>query len=297
MPAATRVLLALLACGAGAGLRVRVWPQRGSVVLRRAQSQFLDPEGAPEQPAATANFTYNGDSSPKDAGSLPLSPAMTYPKYVTMSKKRVVVTFRYSGGSGFKATYEAAAKILKERFPDILVNKVIIEVNSARDEDQFDILVDGKLAYVKRKDKPGVYLQMRTLAQFIARARRRRRPNQLVYGDVETYEPEQQRLAQQLAEERALVQDIDDDDDIEDFSKFISAAGCDDAVGVGGINGGHGTNGSNGVEDPFTSSIDMDSLRESIAEDKKVVEALSTRWLELIDEEQRRRDDSNDEKL
>ena len=163
----------------------------------------LTPGIVDEDPSATANFSFERSAR----SGMPLSPPMTLSKYQTMRNKRVVLTIRYSGGSGLKAAYEAAAAIIKERFPDVLVQRTVLEVQSQKDEDQFEILVDGKLAYLKRKDKPGVFLQMDTLEQFIRRARRRRRPDQLVYGDMDTYEPEHRELLSAIDRQNGNVED------------------------------------------------------------------------------------------
>ncbi|CAN0342020.1 unnamed protein product, partial [Ectocarpus sp. 13 AM-2016] len=92
-----------------------------------------------------------------------------------------------SGGGGFKRYFEEIAIVLKRHFPDVLIDREIVEVSSTREEEVFEIRIDGKLVCAKRRGKPGVFLHMETFAQAIRKARQRRRPGAIVYGDQETY--------------------------------------------------------------------------------------------------------------
>eukprot|EP00752_Nemacystus_decipiens_P017324 g15520.t1 len=113
---------------------------------------------------------------------------MTVRKFKTMQDRRVPVTIKYSGGGGFKAYFEEIAMVLKRHFPDVIIDREIVEVSSMREEEVFEIRVDGKLVCAKRRGKPGVFLHMETFVQAIRKARQRRRPGSIVYGDQETYQ-------------------------------------------------------------------------------------------------------------
>lgn len=116
------------------------------------------------------------------------APAMTVHKFETMQDRRVPVAIKYSGGGGFKRYFEEIATVLKRHFPDVLIDREIVEVSSTREEKVFEIRIDGKLVCTKRRGKPGVFLHMDTFAQAIRKARQRRRPGSIVYGDQETYQ-------------------------------------------------------------------------------------------------------------
>ncbi|CAM9535192.1 unnamed protein product [Ectocarpus sp. 12 AP-2014] len=115
------------------------------------------------------------------------APPMTVRKFKTMQDRRVPVSIKYSGGGGFKRYFEEIAIVLKRHFPDVLIDREIVEVSSTREEEVFEIRIDGKLVCAKRRGKPGVFLHMETFAQAIRKARQRRRPGAIVYGDQETY--------------------------------------------------------------------------------------------------------------
>ncbi|CAB1113182.1 unnamed protein product [Ectocarpus sp. CCAP 1310/34] len=119
--------------------------------------------------------------------SFEFAPPMTVRKFKTMQDRRVPVSIKYSGGGGFKRYFEEIAKVLKRHFPDVLIDREIVEVSSTREEEVFEIRIDGKLVCAKRRGKPGVFLHMETFAQAIRKARQRRRPGAIVYGDQETY--------------------------------------------------------------------------------------------------------------
>eukprot|EP00903_Cladosiphon_okamuranus_P019110 g17583.t1 len=120
--------------------------------------------------------------------SFEFAPPMTVRKFKTMQDRRVPVSIKYSGGGGFKRYFEEIAMVLKRHFPDVIINREIVEVSSTREEEVFEIRIDGKLVCAKRRGKLGVFLHMETFAQAIRKARQRRRPGSIVYGDHETYQ-------------------------------------------------------------------------------------------------------------
>ena len=118
---------------------------------------------------------------------------VTLRKFLTMQKKRVVVSIK-AGGALSPSYIAAAEKLIKHWHPDVVLRKDLSRIVSDEDRDQdspnggggtFEIWVDGKLAYAKNREKRGVFLQMRTLSLAIQKARRRRRPGQVIYGDEE----------------------------------------------------------------------------------------------------------------
>lgn len=137
----------------------------------------------------------------EDIASFDFAPPMTVHKYQTMQDRRVPVMIKYTGGGGFKRYYDEIVHVLKMHFPDVRIAREIVE-GSTREEEIFEIRIDGKLVCTKRRRKPGVYLHMETLQQAIRKARQRRRPGAIVYGDEETY-----RNVKALIEERALEND------------------------------------------------------------------------------------------
>mmetsp|Transcript_13036 Transcript_13036/g.45823 ORF Transcript_13036/g.45823 Transcript_13036/m.45823 type:complete len:101 (-) Transcript_13036:401-703(-) len=71
-------------------------------------------------------------------------------------------------------------RIFQQEFPDCILNR---EISGEKATGVFDIFVDQRLVYMKQRDRAGTYLSMRALNAAIVRARRMRRPNQIVYGD------------------------------------------------------------------------------------------------------------------
>eukprot|EP00904_Undaria_pinnatifida_P010333 jgi/Undpi1/642/HiC_scaffold_10.g04106.m1 len=100
-----------------------------------------------------------------DVAGFEFAPAMTVRKFATMQDRRVPVAIKYSGGGGFKRYFEEISTVLKRHFPDVLINREIVEVSSTREEKVFEIRIDGKLVCTKRRGKPGVFLHMETFAQ------------------------------------------------------------------------------------------------------------------------------------
>jgi hypothetical protein len=122
-----------------------------------------------------------------------------------IQSKRVPVTIRYSAESGLKPFFLTTAKHIKEAFPDVVIERVILpKVNHIINESNvdtkggalagstFEVLVDGKVVV---RTAPGrksgvhqvntemtVFINMQELNGAISRARRRRRPSNTVYG-------------------------------------------------------------------------------------------------------------------
>jgi hypothetical protein len=120
--------------------------------------------------------------------------------------KRVPVSIRYSAESGLKPFFLTAAKHIKDAFPDVVLERVILPKVDHVSESTFDpksggvlagstfeVVVDGKV--VIRTAPPGrkggvhqgnnemtVFMNMQELDGAISRARRRRRPSNTVYG-------------------------------------------------------------------------------------------------------------------
>ena len=126
---------------------------------------------------------------------------------LVLQSKRVPVSIRYSADSGLKPYFLTVAKRIKETFPDVLLERVILPkmdigesgFTSSGDTSfagsTFEVLVDGK-AVVKtaptggRKSSPyfaggnsmTVFVSMDELEMAVGRARRKRRPS-TVYGE------------------------------------------------------------------------------------------------------------------
>jgi len=128
---------------------------------------------------------------------LPLSPPLSYDKFLKMQDKRVVVTVRYSGESGLRPYFLTVAKKLKASHPDVVIERRILpsaELDGVGgSEATFEILVDGKVVIGKKnrtrrqrvavdvKRSRSVFVSMQELDLAISRARRRRRPT-TTYG-------------------------------------------------------------------------------------------------------------------
>ncbi|CAM9726218.1 unnamed protein product, partial [Hapterophycus canaliculatus] len=81
----------------------------------------------------------------EEVASFEFAPPMTVRKFMTMQDRRVPVLIKYSGGGGFKRYFEEIAKVLKRHFPDVIIDREIVEVSSTREEEVFEIRIDGKL--------------------------------------------------------------------------------------------------------------------------------------------------------
>jgi hypothetical protein len=121
----------------------------------------------------------------------------------------VVVTICYSGGNGLRPYFLTAAKRIKDSFPDIVIEKLILPSREeGGDDGTFEVLVDGKVVInrtrANRSSNGGggssgsgggsgtsvvaslksVFVSLSTVEAAIHKARRRRRPSSTVY-DVE----------------------------------------------------------------------------------------------------------------
>lgn len=120
------------------------------------------------------------------------APPMTWSKFVTMSKKRIVVTIHHD-----RQDLADLAKLkIKQLFPDAIVECLKRDEVTPTPASLFEILVDGKIVWSGER-RGVVYLNRFKLQTAIEAARRRRRPRQVVYGDPSTYEQYQNRLLQQ----------------------------------------------------------------------------------------------------
>ncbi|CAM9473185.1 unnamed protein product [Scytosiphon promiscuus] len=146
----------------------------------------------------------------EEVASFEFAPPMTVRKFMTMQDRRVPVLIKYSGGGGFKRYFEEIAKVLKRHFPDVIIDREIVEVSSTREEEVFEIRIDGKLVCAKRRGKLGVFLHMDTFAQAIRKARQRRRPGSIVYGDQETYMNVKALTDERTADDFSLERDFKD---------------------------------------------------------------------------------------
>lgn len=135
----------------------------------------------------------NGESSTemidlKEEELLPVAPAVSFRKFLTMQERRVVVTIRYAEYAGWKPYYLTAAKKIKASHPDVLLEKRLIP--SIEGDEIFDILVDGKMVIgnqAKAAATRKVFCNMVELDLAISRARRRHRPS-TTYGIVASEE-------------------------------------------------------------------------------------------------------------
>jgi hypothetical protein len=110
------------------------------------------------------------------------------------------VSIRYSAESGLKPYFLTVAKRIKDTFPDVLLERMIlpkVEIGESGFDSKgsaagsvFEVLVDGKVvvrtAPGRKVDRSGnkmtVFVSMQEVDTAISRARRKRRPS-TVYGD------------------------------------------------------------------------------------------------------------------
>eukprot|EP00526_Cylindrotheca_closterium_P020961 CAMPEP_0113607966 /NCGR_PEP_ID=MMETSP0017_2-20120614/3669_1 /TAXON_ID=2856 /ORGANISM="Cylindrotheca closterium" /LENGTH=209 /DNA_ID=CAMNT_0000516611 /DNA_START=71 /DNA_END=700 /DNA_ORIENTATION=- /assembly_acc=CAM_ASM_000147 len=109
--------------------------------------------------------------------------------------KRVPVSVRYSEKSGLRPYYLTVAKKIKETFPDVVMDKILlpkVEVSenaNINEGSTFEVIVDGKIV-VRSPSRKGssfgesvqIFVNMQEVEAAICRARKRRRP-QTVYGE------------------------------------------------------------------------------------------------------------------
>jgi hypothetical protein len=108
--------------------------------------------------------------------------------------KRVPVSVRYSEEPGLKPYYLTVAKKIKDAYPDVVLDKVVLpkvqisEGNNNGEGVTFEVIVDGKIVVRTpgRKsygiENMHVFVNMQEVEAAIIRARKRRRP-QTVYGE------------------------------------------------------------------------------------------------------------------
>eukprot|EP00526_Cylindrotheca_closterium_P029426 CAMPEP_0113613634 /NCGR_PEP_ID=MMETSP0017_2-20120614/6742_1 /TAXON_ID=2856 /ORGANISM="Cylindrotheca closterium" /LENGTH=226 /DNA_ID=CAMNT_0000522757 /DNA_START=71 /DNA_END=751 /DNA_ORIENTATION=+ /assembly_acc=CAM_ASM_000147 len=157
----------------------------GESCVEPSTKEFLEATEATEAPLAV-----NGDN---DVSSF--APPLTYDKYLTMQSKRVPVSVRYSEKSGLRPYYLTVAKKIKETFPDVVMDKILlpkVEVSenaNINEGSTFEVIVDGKIV-VRSPSRKGssfgesvqIFVNMQEVEAAICRARKRRRP-QTVYGE------------------------------------------------------------------------------------------------------------------
>jgi len=185
-----------------------------SSLIDRYQDQYVEDEKQDES-----------NRVKEKQGMMPNAPAMSFRKFLTMQvgdskkssenkaksrksiegnggyktlDKRVVVTICYSGASGLRPYFLTAAKRIKESFPDVLIEKLILpSKEEGGDDSTFEVLVDGKVVVGKARASRSsggsaslagglrsVFVSLSGLDAAIAKARRKRRPATTVYSDA-----------------------------------------------------------------------------------------------------------------
>jgi len=175
----------------------------GSIGSRRG-----DPSGwttaPPHLPAAATSSADAGDffegdfatnDPPPDVlplSALPVSPPLSFRKFLTMQEKRVVVTIQYNANSGLRPYFLTAAKRIKERHPDVVIEKLILPEPDEPADRVFAISVDGKVAVGGKQRSRGedgdghrhVFVSLEELGFAIEKARRKKRPHSS-YGGID----------------------------------------------------------------------------------------------------------------
>lgn len=123
------------------------------------------------------------------------APPLNYEKYLTMQKKRVCVTIKYSKEYGLKPYYLTVAKKVKDEYPDVSIESIPLSSedkdtegsdSGGEDKGTFEVRVDGKIVIRNQKgSKESIFVSMSEMEHAIARARKRRRPS-TVYGEKGT---------------------------------------------------------------------------------------------------------------
>lgn len=141
---------------------------------------------------------FDGMSLPsiEEENGMSLAPPLTYDKFLTMQSKRVPASIRFSADSGLKPYYLTVAKKIKDAYPDVVLDKIVLpkvqmnDSGSSNNNDlTFEVIVDGKV--VVRTDRKGhydnmhVFVSMQEIDAAVMRARKKRRP-QTVYGEEES---------------------------------------------------------------------------------------------------------------
>ncbi len=105
------------------------------------------------------------------------------------------MTIRYSAESGLKPYYLTVAKRVKDQYPDVLIERVVLSEEGTETADgesngigTFEVLVDGKIVVrTNNNQRAGthtgsIFVSMAEMDLAITRARKRRRPTS-VYGE------------------------------------------------------------------------------------------------------------------
>eukprot|EP00531_Pseudo-nitzschia_arenysensis_P007880 CAMPEP_0116146584 /NCGR_PEP_ID=MMETSP0329-20121206/17247_1 /TAXON_ID=697910 /ORGANISM="Pseudo-nitzschia arenysensis, Strain B593" /LENGTH=253 /DNA_ID=CAMNT_0003642351 /DNA_START=223 /DNA_END=984 /DNA_ORIENTATION=+ len=134
------------------------------------------------------------NSAFKNAAESPAPPTLNE-STAEESKKRVPVTIRYSAESGLKPYYLTVAKRVKDQYPDVLIERVVLSEEGTETADgesngigTFEVLVDGKIVVrTNNNQRAGthtgsIFVSMAEMDLAITRARKRRRPTS-VYGE------------------------------------------------------------------------------------------------------------------
>ncbi|KAL1521777.1 hypothetical protein AB1Y20_021430 [Prymnesium parvum] len=168
MPSVPFALLAVSPCALG-GLGARRLPARsalhGCVMQERAHGNAAEPG-----PAGLY---------------MPLAPPMTIEKYETMQRRRVQATLEFTMHPSWRFWAEQAAEvlaILKERHPDLVVQKVIVATMDSSQIPDMALRVEGKLCARLSSGRGAVYLPMQLIGIAVEEGRRTQRPAENVYG-------------------------------------------------------------------------------------------------------------------
>jgi hypothetical protein len=139
-------------------------------------------------------------NSTRVSGRFSFAPPLTFPKFLTMQEKRVVVTFRYTDVPYLRPYFLTVASRLKKCHADILIEKKKLPLVDSNAHPIFEVLVDGKMVVgaqgstrqerilagrVDVDKTQSVFISMEQLGTAIAKARKRRRPTN-GYGQGET---------------------------------------------------------------------------------------------------------------
>ena len=181
-------------------------------VLTRNGSSEDDKQLQQQPPAPSSSLIQEASAE------FPSSPPLTFEKYLTMSNKRVPVEIRYnSQQSGLRPFFLTVAKKVKDKYPDVVVQKTdLASLNSSGDapgdSTVFEVLVDGRAVVSKAQTKTqsigngggslgggspvdlangiSIYVSMGEIDQAITKARRKRRPSTTYSQQGEEMEPE-----------------------------------------------------------------------------------------------------------
>lgn len=115
---------------------------------------------------------------------MPLAPPMTEDKFATMQSRRVEAAIEFTMHPSWKQwSFQAAEAmhVLKERFPDVVVHRVIKCVSDPSATPVMQLRVEGKLCMRLSPGRGAVYLPMEQIGVAIQEARCQQRPGPNVY--------------------------------------------------------------------------------------------------------------------